>query len=39
MWYDRNCIEVAGHQYVRETTRWAGHKHVVNIPVMYPDDV
>lgn len=28
-------MEVAGKQYVREVTRWPGHKKVVNIPVEY----
>ena len=33
MTYAKNTIRIAGTEYVRETTRWAGHTHVVNIPV------
>jgi hypothetical protein len=39
MTYDKYTINVAGRDYVREITRWAGHKHVVNIPVMHPEDI
>ena len=39
MTYDKYTINVAGRDYVREVTRWAGHKHVVNIPVMHPEDI
>lgn len=39
MTYDKYTINVAGRDYVREITRWAGHKHVVNIPIMRPEDI
>lgn len=35
MWYDKEARTIAGKQYVREVTRWPGHKKVVNIPVEY----
>ena len=39
MTYDKHTVTVAGQQYVQEVTRWAGHKHIVNIPVMLPEDI
>jgi len=39
MTYDKHTVTVAGQQYVREVTRWAGHKHIVNIPVTHPEDI
>ena len=39
MWYNKQCVEIAGQKYVQEVTRWAGHKHIVNIPVMHPKDI
>ena len=33
MTYDKHAIEVAGQNYVREVTRWPGHKRVINLPV------
>lgn len=39
MTYDKHTVTVAGQQYVRETTRWPGHKHSVYVPVMYPQDL
>lgn len=39
MTYDKFVNKVAGKDYVREVTRWAGHKHAVNIRVMYPQDL
>ena len=35
MRYDKYPVEVAGQQYVREVTRWPGHKRVINLPVNY----
>lgn len=35
MTYDKNTKPIAGHDYVREVTRWPGHTRVVNIPVEY----
>lgn len=39
MTYKKAAINVAGQSYVQEVTRWPGHKHTVNIPVMHPQDV
>lgn len=33
MTYNKQCIRVAGQDYVREVTKWPGHTHVNNIPV------
>ena len=35
MWYNKEAITVAGQQYVKETTKWPGHKRVINLPVNY----
>lgn len=35
MTYDKKARTIAGTTYVREVTRWPGHKRVVNIPVEY----
>ena len=35
MTYDKKAIRVANTSYVREVTRWPGHKKVVNISVEY----
>ena len=35
MTYDKKAIRVANTSYVREVTRWPGHKKVVNLPVEY----
>ena len=35
MTYDKEAKTIAGHDYVREVTRWPGHVRVVNIPVEY----
>ena len=35
MTYDKEAKTIAGHDYVREVTRWPGHVHVLNIPVEY----
>ena len=35
MTYDKEARRIAGHDYVREVTRWPGHVHVLNIPVEY----
>ena len=35
MTYDKEARTIAGHDYVREVTRWPGHVHVLNIPVEY----
>ena len=39
MTYDKFAINVAGKDYVREVTRWNGHRRVVNIPVIHPQDI
>ena len=39
MTYRKKATEIAGQMYVSEVTRWSGHKHVVNIPVSYPQDI
>lgn len=33
MTYDKQTRVVAGKDYVREVTRWAGHKYAQNTPV------
>lgn len=33
MTYDKSARTVAGKDYVREVTKWAGHKRVLNVPV------
>ena len=33
MTYNKKAIRVAGKEYVREVTRWAGHVYGNNIPV------
>lgn len=35
MTYDKEARTIAGHDYVREVTRWPGHVRVLNIPVEY----
>jgi len=35
MTYKKQTINVAGQEYVQEVTKWAGHTHIVNIPVYY----
>lgn len=35
MTYDKTAKSIAGHDYVREVTRWPGHVFVLNIPVEY----
>lgn len=39
MTYDKFANHIAGKDYVREVTRWAGHKHAVNLRVMRPEDL
>ena len=39
MTYNKRTVNVAGHDYVSEITRWSGHKRTVNIPVTYPTDI
>ena len=39
MTYRKKATEVAGQQYVQEVTKWAGHTHIVNIPVYYPNNI
>ena len=35
MTYDKEARRIAGHDYVREVTRWPGHVRIINIPVEY----
>ena len=35
MTYDKTAKSIAGHDYVREVTRWPGHVRIINIPVEY----
>lgn len=35
MTYDKEAKTIAGHDYVREVTRWPGHVRIINIPVEY----
>lgn len=39
MTYSKEAVNVAGQNYVKEVTRWPGHKHSVYIPVQYPQDI
>ena len=38
MTYDKEAKTIAGHDYVREVTRWPGHVRVLNIPVEYAQE-
>ena len=38
MTYDKEARTIAGHDYVREVTRWPGHVRVLNIPVEYAQE-
>ncbi len=35
MTYDKQTRHIAGHDYVREVTKWPGHVRVNNIQVEY----
>lgn len=35
MTYDKESRNIAGHDYVREVTRWPGHVRINNIQVEY----
>lgn len=35
MYYNKEAITIAGQQYVREETKWPGHKRVTNLSVDY----
>ena len=35
MTYDKEAIQIAGHEYVKEVTRWIGHTRVNNLQVEY----
>lgn len=39
MTYRKETINIAGQEYVSEVTKWAGHTHIVNIPVYYPKNI
>ena len=38
MTYEKEARTIAGHDYVREVTRWPGHVRVLNIPVEYAQE-
>ena len=38
MTYDKEARIIAGHDYVREVTRWPGHVRIINIPVEYAQE-
>lgn len=38
MTYDKEARTIAGHDYVREVTRWPGHVRIINIPVEYAQE-
>ena len=38
MTYDKEAKTIAGHDYVREITRWPGHVRIINIPVEYAQE-
>ena len=38
MTYDKEARRIAGHDYVREITRWPGHVRIINIPVEYAQE-
>lgn len=35
MTYDKTAVRVANTDYVREVTKWPGHKYIRNIGVEY----
>lgn len=39
MWYNKEAVKIMNKDYVKETTRWAGHSHVIYHQIDRPNDI